>query len=112
MGKSNKFLSKAEVAARYTGETKYNSVTVPQVFTSGEESIIDSASASLLKELDTITIIANKQILGKSEWSDVGNTSGVAPTTTTTTAAPTTTTTTTEPDPHHEGPGREESEEG
>lgn len=71
--KSNKFFDKANVESRYTGETNYSSLSIPKTF-SGD---VDSLSASLYKELDMITIIANKQILAKEDWSDFNDNSGV-----------------------------------
>lgn len=78
MAKSNKIFDKSEVESRFTGETNYSGLTVVQDFSSDENSLLNSLSPELLKELDMISIIANKQILAKSAWSSFGNTSGAA----------------------------------
>jgi hypothetical protein len=78
MAKSNKIFDKSEVEARFTGETKYSGLTIVQDFAADENSLLNSLSADVLEELDMISIIANKQILGKVAWSSFGNTSGVA----------------------------------
>ena len=76
MAKSNKIFDKSEVESRFTGESKYTDLSVPQSFTSDADSLINSLSESLLRELDMINIIANKQILGKPEWLTIGDNSG------------------------------------
>lgn len=100
--KNQLLFGKTEVEDRFVNENQYDGANVPQVVTGGSHNFLDNLSDDVLKQLDEITIIANKQILEKPEWSsfsnfsgDGGGNGGGGSTTTTTTEAPTTTTTTT-----------------
>ena len=70
ISKNTLLFSKKEVDDRFNAKNKYTDLTVPQDFAVSTNAL--NLSTALWQEIDMINIIANKQILGKSDWASVG----------------------------------------
>ena len=75
VSKNTLLFSKTEVDARFNAKNKYTDLTVPQDFAVSTNAL--NLSTALWQEIDMINIIANKQILGKSDWASVGVTTPI-----------------------------------
>ena len=78
ISKNTLLFSKKEVDDRFNAKNKYTDLTVPQDFAVSTNAL--NLSTALWQEIDMINIIANKQILGKSDWASVGVTTTTAAT--------------------------------